>query len=87
MYQRARELAWAFLPRKYQDKGELPLTTDFPAWFPGTAISAFGALFILARYAFHTAVAGRPVQGWLPGTLIDCMATSPLVEDGDARIS
>jgi len=38
-----------------------PMTTDFSAWYAGSMLVAIGAVLALAAYAFHTALAGRPL--------------------------
>jgi hypothetical protein len=38
-----------------------PITTDFSAWYAGSAIFALTIIVGLAGYAFHTALAGRPL--------------------------
>jgi hypothetical protein len=38
-----------------------PLTTDFSAWYASPTIFAVVVVLALAGYAFHTAVAGRPL--------------------------
>ncbi len=38
-----------------------PLTTNFSAWYAGAAIAALAVVLGLAAYAFHTALAGRPL--------------------------
>ncbi len=38
-----------------------PLTTDVSAWYAGTTVAVAGAVLALTAYAFHTAVAGRPL--------------------------
>ena len=37
----------------------LPMTTDFSAWFIGTAIFCYASVAAIAVWAFHTAVAGQ----------------------------
>jgi serine/threonine-protein kinase len=39
----------------------LPLTTDFSAWYASATIVAVVVVLALTAYAFHTAVAGRPL--------------------------
>ncbi len=41
--------------------GEIPLTTDLSTWYAGTTVSAVAIVLALTAYAFHTAVAGRPL--------------------------
>ena len=38
-----------------------PITADFSAWYAGSAIFALAFVVVLAGYAFHTALAGRPL--------------------------
>jgi hypothetical protein len=38
-----------------------PITTDFSAWYAGSAIFALTIIVGLTGYAFHTALAGRPL--------------------------
>ncbi len=38
-----------------------PITTDFSAWYAGSTIFALAFIVALAGYAFHTALAGRPI--------------------------
>jgi serine/threonine-protein kinase len=38
-----------------------PLTTDFSVWYAGSGMFAIAVVMALAIYAFHTAVAGRPL--------------------------
>ena len=38
-----------------------PLTTDFSAWYAGGIVLVVAILLALTAYAFHTAVAGRPL--------------------------
>ena len=38
-----------------------PVTTDFSAWYAGSTIFAIAFVVALAIWAFHTALAGRPV--------------------------
>jgi len=38
-----------------------PLTMNFSAWYAGAAIAAMAVVLALAAYAFHTALAGRPL--------------------------
>jgi len=38
-----------------------PITTDFSAWYAGSTIFALAFIVALAGYAFHTALAGRPL--------------------------
>ena len=38
-----------------------PLTTDLSAWYAGTTVFAVAIVLALTAYAFHTAVAGRPL--------------------------
>jgi serine/threonine-protein kinase len=40
---------------------DLPLTTDFSAWYASATIVALVVVLALTAYAFHTAVAGRPL--------------------------
>ena len=40
---------------------EFPATTDFSTWYAGSTIFAFAVVLALTAFAFHTAVAGRPV--------------------------
>ncbi|HTQ55497.1 MAG TPA: serine/threonine-protein kinase [Bryobacteraceae bacterium] len=40
-----------------------PLTTDFSAWYSGASLLAATGVAALAAYAFHTALAGRPLFG------------------------
>jgi serine/threonine protein kinase len=37
------------------------LTTDLSAWYAGTTVAAVAIVLALTAYAFHTAVAGRPL--------------------------
>ncbi len=37
-----------------------PVTTDFSAWYAGSAIFTLACIAALTGYAFHTALAGRP---------------------------
>ncbi len=41
--------------------GSLPLTMDFSAWYSSTTLFAVVVVLALTAYAFHTAVAGRPL--------------------------
>ncbi len=41
--------------------GVFLLTTDLSAWYAGTTVAAVAVLLALTAYAFHTAVAGRPL--------------------------
>jgi hypothetical protein len=38
-----------------------PLTTDFSTWYAGSTLFALASVLALTAYAFHTAIAGRPV--------------------------
>ena len=38
-----------------------PLSTDFSTWYAGSAVFALAIVLALTAYAFHTAVAGRPL--------------------------
>jgi hypothetical protein len=38
-----------------------PVTTDFSAWYAGSAIFTLACIVALTGYAFHTALAGRPL--------------------------
>ena len=38
-----------------------PLSADFSTWYAGSAIFALAAVLALTAYAFHTALAGRPL--------------------------
>jgi hypothetical protein len=38
-----------------------PLTTDLSAWYSGPTVLAIAVILALTAYAFHTAVAGRPL--------------------------
>jgi hypothetical protein len=38
-----------------------PLSTNFSTWYAGSAIFALAAVLALTAYAFHTALAGRPL--------------------------
>jgi serine/threonine-protein kinase len=38
-----------------------PLTTDLSAWYSGSAVFPVAIVLALTAYAFHTAVAGRPL--------------------------
>jgi len=38
-----------------------PVTTDFSAWYAGSAIFTLACITVLTGYAFHTALAGRPL--------------------------
>jgi hypothetical protein len=38
-----------------------PLTTDFSAWYAGSTLFALASVLALTGYAFHTAIAGRPL--------------------------
>jgi serine/threonine protein kinase len=38
-----------------------PITTDFSAWYAGSAIFTLVCIVALTGYAFHTALAGRPL--------------------------
>ncbi|HLY17196.1 MAG TPA: serine/threonine-protein kinase [Bryobacteraceae bacterium] len=40
---------------------DLPLTTDLSAWYSGPTVFVVAIVLALAGYAFHTAVAGRPL--------------------------
>ncbi len=40
---------------------DFPLTTDFSTWYAGSTIFALAVVLALTAYAFHTAVAGRPL--------------------------
>jgi hypothetical protein len=37
------------------------LTTDLSAWYAGSTLAAVAIILALTAYAFHTAVAGRPL--------------------------
>jgi predicted Ser/Thr protein kinase len=39
----------------------VPLTTDLSAWYSGSTVAAVVIVLALTAYAFHTAVAGRPL--------------------------
>jgi tRNA A-37 threonylcarbamoyl transferase component Bud32 len=41
--------------------GDLLVTTDLSAWFAGTTVFAVAVVLALTAFAFHTAVAGRPL--------------------------
>jgi len=41
--------------------GQFPLTTDLSAWYAGTTVATVAVVLALTAYAFHTAVAGRPL--------------------------
>jgi hypothetical protein len=41
--------------------GQFPLTTDLLAWYAGTTVATVAVVLALTAYAFHTAVAGRPL--------------------------
>ena len=38
-----------------------PITADFSAWYAGSAIFTLACIVALTGYAFHTALAGRPL--------------------------
>lgn len=38
-----------------------PITTDFSAWYAGSAIFALACIAVMTGYAFHTALGGRPL--------------------------
>jgi hypothetical protein len=38
-----------------------PLTTDLSAWYSGSTVFPVAIILALTAYAFHTAVAGRPL--------------------------
>jgi hypothetical protein len=38
-----------------------PATTDLTTWYAGTTLFVYTVVLVLAGYAFHTAVAGRPL--------------------------
>jgi hypothetical protein len=38
-----------------------PITADFSAWYAGSAIFTLVCIVALTGYAFHTALAGRPL--------------------------
>jgi predicted Ser/Thr protein kinase len=40
---------------------QFPVTTDFSTWYAGSTIFAFAVVLALTTFAFHTAVAGRPL--------------------------
>ena len=40
---------------------QFPVTTDFSTWYAGSTIFAFAVVLALTVFAFHTAVAGRPL--------------------------
>jgi len=46
---------------------EFPLTTDLSAWYAGSTVVVILIVLALTAYAFHTAVAGRPLfkEGFL----------------------
>ncbi len=48
--------------------GSVPLTTDFSAWYAGSALAVLLAVLALAGYAFHTALGGQQV---FAGKLLD----------------
>ena len=49
---------------------EFPLTTDFSTWYVASTLFALATVLALTAYAFHTAVAGRPLfkEGFLEAT-------------------
>jgi serine/threonine-protein kinase len=47
-----------FVPMSPQS---FPLTTDLSAWYSGSTVFAVAIVLALTAYAFHTAVAGRPL--------------------------
>ena len=47
-----------FVPMSPQS---FPLTTDLSAWYSGIAVFSIAIVLALTAYAFHTAVAGRPL--------------------------
>jgi serine/threonine-protein kinase len=42
---------------------QVPLTLDFSRWYAYGTVLAFAACAVVAGYAFHTALAGRPLLG------------------------
>jgi hypothetical protein len=40
---------------------QFPATTDLSTWYSGSTLFAYAVVLVLAGYAFHTAVAGRPL--------------------------
>jgi len=38
-----------------------PITADFSAWYAGSTIFTLAFIVALAGFAFHTALAGRPL--------------------------
>jgi hypothetical protein len=38
-----------------------PITSDFSAWYAGSAIFTLVCVVALTGYAFHTALGGRPL--------------------------
>jgi hypothetical protein len=40
---------------------QFPATTDLSTWYAGSTLFAYAVVLALAGYAFHTAVAGRPL--------------------------
>ena len=40
---------------------QFPVTTDFSTWYAGSTIFGFAVVLALTAFAFHTAVAGRPL--------------------------
>jgi len=45
----------------------IPLTTDFSSWYAGSTMFGLAVVLALTGYAFHTALAGRPM--FTPGLL------------------
>jgi len=46
---------------------EFPLTTNFSNWYAGSTLFVLASVLALTVYAFHTAMAGRPLfkEGFL----------------------
>ena len=54
-------LSMAIAPAVTYTLTRFPLSTNFSTWYAGSAIFALAAVLALTAYAFHTALAGRPV--------------------------
>jgi hypothetical protein len=40
-----------------------PITADFSSWYAGTSLFAVLSVALLAAFAFHSSLAGRPLFG------------------------
>jgi serine/threonine-protein kinase len=55
-------LSFVIAPSVTYTLTNFPLTTDFSTWYSGSTIFALAVVLTLTAYAFHTAVAGRPLS-------------------------